>query len=313
MTVTLRSPAITDPELLAFAHDVGSSGAVAVAGSRTRWRLGGELEEGTRIVSAPTGIVDYKPEEMTVRVRAGTSVAELHAELANAGQLSPLPERGGTVGGAIAVGENCLAVLGRGRTRTCLLQVRYVSGEGRLISGGGNTVKNVSGFDIPRLIVGSLGTLGLIGEVLLRTNPIPEITVLVSATNVDPVAVADVVLRPNFILWDGSTTWVELGGNAKAVAAELVKLRSIGSFSEVADRPKLGPHRWSLKPSDLSQCGRTFDTGDFVASIGVGTVFASKPQPARTLSPGVAKIHARMKANFDPAGRLNPGRRPGGT
>src|SRR4051812_7469403 len=104
---------------------------------------------------------------MTVRVRVGTTVAELHEALRAHGQRSALPERGGTVGGAIAVGHNDLHVLGRGRVRDAVLQLRYVSADGRLITGGGTTVKNVSGFDLPRLMVGALGTLGVLAEAVL--------------------------------------------------------------------------------------------------------------------------------------------------
>lgn len=309
MTSALPLAEVTDPVLKVFADEVGVTGDVAVAGSRTRWSVGGELADRCRVISAPKGIVEYHPEEMTVRVRAGTSVSELDQILAKSGQHTALPSRSGTVGGALAVGENCLRTLGRGRVRTCLLQVRYVSSDGALVTGGGTTVKNVSGFDLPRLMVGSLGTLGLFAEVLLRTNPTPEVSLLIKSDDVDPFEVLNVVLAPSMILWNGTTTWVELVGNPKAVDAEVNGLKRVGSFS-AATMPPLGPHRWSLRPSDLPDCGAAFDTGDFVASIGVGTVFGEKPQPIRTLEPGVAVLHQRMKAQFDPAGRLNPGRSP---
>ena len=311
MTKTVLSAEVTDPVLIAFAKEVGSSGPVSVAGSKTRWSVGGPLAKKARTISAPSGIVDYQPEEMTVRVRAGTTVAELDTVLRQAGQQTALPKRSGTVGGALAVGENCLHSLGRGRVRNCLLQVRYVSADGVLVTGGGTTVKNVSGFDLPRLMVGSLGTLGLFAEVLLRTNPAPEISVMVKSDDTDPFEVFRTILNPNVILWDGTTTWVELIGNRAAVLAEAKKLGQLGRFSETVISPPLPPYRWSLKPSDIAECGKAHDTGTFVASIGVGTVFATKPAPTRELDPGVASIHHRMKAEFDPTGRLNPGRVPG--
>ena len=163
---------VTDQVLLDFAAEVGESGPVAVEGNRTRWALGGPGTAGTRLINAPTGVVNYVPDEMTVQVRCGTTVEELHALLAEKGQRTGLPERGGSVGGALAVGENSLHVLGRGRVREAALQVRYVSDEARVVTGGGPTVKNVTGFDLPRLLVGSLGTLGLLAEATLRTNPI---------------------------------------------------------------------------------------------------------------------------------------------
>ena len=305
------SPEVTDEVLLEFAEEVGSSGPVTIAGSKTRWDTGGPLAEGTREIKAPAGIVEYRPEEMTVRVLAGTEVSTLDRTLRKAGQHVALPKRSGTVGGALAVGENCLATLGLGRIRTCLLQVKYVSADGLLVTGGGTTVKNVSGFDLPRLMVGSLGTLGLFGEVLLRTNPSSELSVLARSDDADPFQVLDVLLKPNVILWDGSATWVEFTGSQRALESQAKKLKQIATFSETTVRPELPSERWSLSPSELRNLPTHHDTGDFVASIGVGTVFASKQQPKRQLDPGVAVIQERMKAQFDPSGRLNPGRTPG--
>lgn len=301
---------VRDRVLLDFAAEVGESGSVAVEGGRTRWTLGGPAAEGTRLVRAPTGIVDYVPDEMTVQVRCGTPVAELHSALGEKGQRTGLPERGGTVGGALAVGENSLHVLGRGRVREAALQVRYVSDDGRVITGGGPTVKNVTGFDLPRLLVGSLGTLGLLAEVILRTNPIPACTRWLRSDDLDPFVVNTVVLRPSAVLWDGTTTWVELEGHAPAVDAEQERLAAHGSLSEVEGPPALPPHRWSLTPGKLRDTSR-FGQEPFVASVGVGTVWASNPQPAQAPDPVVDALAQRVKGRFDPAGRLNPGRVPG--
>ncbi|MDO8390089.1 MAG: FAD-binding protein [Actinomycetota bacterium] len=303
-------PLAADPVLAAFAAAVGVDGPVAVEGNRTRWATGGALAAGTRLVQAPTGIVHHQAEEMIVCVRAGTPMAELAAALRDRGQRCALADLGGTVGGAIAVGENHLLVLGCGTVRSSVLEVRYVSAEGRLIRGGGPTVKNVTGFDLPRLLVGSLGTLGLIAEVILRTNPLPATSVWAMAADADPFAVRDALLRPAAVLWDGDTTWVNVEGHAPDVRAQLAGLRALGSFTEVAGPPALPTHRWSLAPADLRQLDST-EMGAFVASVGVGMVFAERPQPPRTLSPAVAALSARVKANFDPTGRLNPGRAPG--
>ena len=306
MTATL---AVNDPTLLAFADEVGDTDAVAIEGARTRWALGGAPEGSPRVLRAPQGIVEYKPEEMTVQVRAGTSVADLHAALAEKGQRTALPERGGTVGGALAVGENDLRALGLGRTRESLLQVRYVSAEGKIVSSGGPTVKNVSGFDLPRLMVGSLGTLGCIAEVILRTNPIPAQSRWLRAEGVDPQAVFDELLHPSAVLFDGAAVWVQLEGHGPDVDQQAHVLAELGLF-EPAEVPVLPKHRWSLSPSEAA----SFTPADgerFVAVIGLGLVFTDSPQPARKLDPAVAVITDRMKQNFDPIGRLNPGRLPG--
>lgn len=296
-----------DPVLDEFAEVVGSSAPIAVSGGRTRWNLGGPLTAGTTTISAPTGIVDYIPEEMIVTVRAGTPVSELHGELAERGQWTALPERGGTVGGAVAVGQNHHERPVRGDVRSAVLQVRYVSAEGRLITGGGPTVKNVSGFDLPRLLTGSLGTLGCIAEVILRTNPIPAETRWFESGDVDPFAIQRTLLAPGPVLWDGTSTKVMVFGHPPTVAASIEELASIGTFEECAAPDAPTGHRWSLRPSDLRDL-TAFDTGEFVAEVGIGVLHAAMPQPTTPLPPANRRIHERMKAEFDPTNRLNPGR-----
>ncbi len=319
MNSTSTPPAMLtslDPVLDAFAHEVGDDGPVAVVGGKTRWGTGGPVDERVRLVRAPLGIVEYIPEEMIVTVRAGTTVAELHAELAARGQRTALPQRSdtATVGGAFAVGQNDVAMLGRGTIRSALLQVRYVSAEGRMITGGGPTVKNVTGFDLPRLMVGALGTLGLLAEVIIRTNPIPAASVWLRSDDADPFGARDAVLAPSVVLWDGTSTWVQLEGHPPDVEAETRALATVASFAETDGPPPLPPQRWSLSPAELRHLGdrpAAPDTGSFVAGIGTGLVFAQRPQPPRTIDPVIAGVSARMKQHFDPTGRLNPGRTPG--
>jgi FAD/FMN-containing dehydrogenase len=300
-----------DEALLGFAAEVGDTDPVAIAGGRTGWDVGGELPADTRILAAPAGVLDHKPEEMTVSVRAGTLVADLHAALAEAGQRTGLPERGGTVGGALSVGYNHLDVLSRGRVREALLQVTYVSAEGRIVTGGGPTVKNVSGFDLPRLVVGSLGTIGLVAEVILRTNPIPDRSVWLTAEDADPFAVPGVVLRPGAVLWDGGRTWVHLEGYEADVVADQKRLDPLGRWAVTAGPPDLPAHRWSLAPSQLQPVlAASGLVGPWVASVGVGTVWASSPQVRPAPSPALVILSRRVKEQFDPTGRLNPGRDP---
>jgi FAD/FMN-containing dehydrogenase len=300
-----------DGALGAFAAEIGASGPVAVEGARTRWGTGGELAPGARLVRAPAGIVEHRPEEMTVRVLAGTSVEELHCELGALGQRTALPRRGGTVGGALAVGENDLCVLGRGRVRDALLQVRYVSAEGAVVTGGGPTVKNVTGYDLCRLLVGSLGTLGLIGEVILRTNPVPSVSRWFRAKGADPFATFDVLFRPSAVLFDGAATWVQIEGHAADVEAEQRALDAVptagAGWTECDDGPVLPPHRWSFRPSELQNLDHAA-LGAYVASIGVGTVFAWHAPLPRPQAPALRALAERVKHAFDPAGRLNPGR-----
>ncbi|MFV0257832.1 MAG: FAD-binding protein [Acidimicrobiales bacterium] len=311
-----RAPA--HPAVAEFAAEVGETGPVAARGKGTAWTVGGHLAPEVRIVAAPAGVVDHTPAEMTVRVLAGTPVAELDAVLADRGQRCALPERGGTVGGAVAVGHDHLSRRGRGTVAASVLQVRYVSAEGRVITGGGPTVKNVTGFDLPRLMVGSLGTLGLVAEVILRTNPRPVTACWLRSDDADPFSAGTTVLRPGSVLWDGGSSWVELEGHAPDVAADRARLGRLGHWVEVGGPPPLPPHRWSLTPARLrdlvpgtaegSEPLPLREPGTFVASIGVGTVWSAAAPPPRTVSPPVAALSARLKHNFDPDGRLAPGR-----
>src|SRR4029077_12080729 len=120
---------------------------------------------------------------------------------------------GATVGGVLAVGRSGIRRLGYGPVRDTLLEARYVSAEGRRVKAGGPVVKNVSGFDLCRLLVGSLGTLGLLAQVVLRCRPLPAVSRWL-AGGADPFDLLGRLYRPSSILWDGTTTWVLLEGHA---------------------------------------------------------------------------------------------------
>jgi glycolate oxidase FAD binding subunit len=285
-------------DLAAFADEVGATGPVTPLGGNTQWRVSSPPH---RVVRAPAGIVTHEPAELTVRVRAGTPVAELAAALAEHGQMVPLdpedPERA-TVGGVLAEGASGLRRLRYGAVRDTLLEVRYVSADGRLVKAGGPVVKNVSGFDLCRLLVGSKGTLGVIAEVVLRLRPVPTVTRWLMGRG-DPFLLRRRLAQPSSILWDGAMTWVLLEGHPADVAAEAAVIG--GGFVDVAGPPRLPAPRVSLRPSDLRSL-----TGEFVAEVGVGTVHV--PEPADAAAPERVDLHQRVKELFDPTNRLNPGR-----
>ncbi len=298
---------VIDHVIQEFAIEVGSVGPIAIEGGKTRWNLKGVPIPEARLLSAPNGIVTYKPEEMIVTVRAGTTVADLHKHIEEQGQRTSLPDRGGTVGGAIAVGENDLNVLGKGRVRDAVLQMRYISSEGEIISSGAPVVKNVSGFNLHKLLVGSFGTLGLIAEVTLRTNPIPAETLWLTAATKNPMMIFNSLYKPAAVLWDGETIWVHLEGYKPDVENQKDTLSKIGNFEEIEGAPGLPRYRWSLPPASVCNIDRS-ETGNFVASIGVGTLWADRPQSGKGRDPTSAKIMQALKTQFDPNGRLNPGR-----
>ncbi len=313
MTRPVRSLVTTDEPLQDFAAEVGTTGPVVAVGGRTQWGVGGAPDPSAREVRAPGGVVAHEPAEMIVRVRCGTPVAELDAALAERGQMVALdpvdPERA-TVGGVLAVGHSGPRRLGWGPVRDTVLEARFVSAEGQLIRAGGPVVKNVSGFDLCRLLVGSLGTLGLLAEVVLRVRPSPPVSVWLRGEVDGPDRLRRVLLRPSSILWNGTATWVLLEGHGADVEAQTKALGS--AFEPVGGPPPLPRQaRWSVVPSAIQEAVALLDPGTFVAEVGVGVVHASTPTPAppvRPVNPATAAIHRRIKDNFDPSRRLNPGR-----
>jgi FAD/FMN-containing dehydrogenase len=292
----------------AFAAQIGTTGPVAVAGGRTQWHVGGAVDADARLVPAPVGVVAVHAAEMTVRVGAGTTIAALHAELAETGQTTALDgAAGATVGGTLAVGHGALRRLRVGPVRDTLLEARYVSSEGRVIVAGGPTVKNVTGYDLCRLLVGSLGTLGFLGEVLLRTRPLPDAAQWLAGP-VAPQPVLDALYRPSCVLWDGTTTWALVVGYEPDVEAETAVGERLG-LRPVDGAPELPPVRSSVRPGALVTLPQRA-TGRFVAQIGVGVVHAEGPIAVAEPSDAVRTLHRRLKHEFDPAGRCNPGRDP---
>jgi FAD/FMN-containing dehydrogenase len=286
-----------------FAEEVGAKDPVVPVGGRTQWSVGGTPSPDAREVRAPNGIVEFSPAEMIVRVRAGTPVVDVDAALAEAGQTVALPDwSGATVGGVLAVGHSGLRRLGWGPVRNTLLEARYVSAEGKLVKAGGPVVKNVTGFDLCRLLVGSLGTVGILAEVVLRTRPRPAVSRWFAKQGADPFEVRAALLAPSSILWDGDTTWVLLEGNGADVASEHGRIG--GGFAEVGGPPPIpSVGRESRRPDELREL-----QGAFVAEVGVGTVHRATPVDPRPMDPVLAELQRRVKTVFDPTGRLNPGR-----
>ena len=121
-------------------------------------------------------IVDYEPNDFTITVEAGMTLAELQRQLAVNGQFLPLDhpqfERA-SLGGICAVGRGGLRRNSFGGPRDWLIGMRMVQADGTPIKGGGKVVKNVSGYDLPKLFAGSLGTLGVIVELTFKLRPLP--------------------------------------------------------------------------------------------------------------------------------------------
>lgn len=280
-----------------FAAQVGASDPVTITGSGTR---SGAVAD-VRTVSAPAGIERIDAAEMVVECGAGTPVDDLLAALGEHGQTVALPP-GGTVGGALAAGRSDITRLGHGAMRDALLQTRYVSASGKLTKAGGPTVKNVSGFDLCRLFVGSYGTLGFFGDVILRTRPVARCSGWYTSGR-DPVELLRSLYRPVSLLWDGESTRIRLDGDTADISrtVERFELRSVDGAPTVP-----GPHRWSVTPADAIEAARSV-AGSFLVELGVGVIHHTEPQERRAVDEATRALHGRIKHRFDPTERLNPG------
>jgi len=112
--------------------------------------------------------------------------------------------------------------------------------------------------------------------------------------------------RPVAILWDGETTWLRLDGDPDDVDATAVASK----LQQVDGPPPLpGPYRWSVPPGELRAL-RSETAASFVAQIGVGVVHRSERQPHHPTDAAIRQLHDRIKQQFDPSGRMNPGLDP---
>ncbi|MBS0302973.1 MAG: glycolate oxidase subunit GlcE [Proteobacteria bacterium] len=138
----------------------------------------GQLLHGELLDTRPlAGIEAYEPSELVVTVGAGTRLLDLQARLAEHGQYLPFepPQFGSssTVGGMVAAGLAGPARASVGGVREHVLGVQVLNGKGELLKFGGQVMKNVAGYDVSRLMAGSLGTLGVIVQVSLKVLPLP--------------------------------------------------------------------------------------------------------------------------------------------
>ncbi|WP_437203854.1 FAD-binding oxidoreductase [Planctomicrobium sp. SH664] len=147
------------------------------AGGRTMWPAGTSAVSGDSITVSTTGLsrlIDYPTRDLTITVEAGMRVAELRKILKAQEQQLPIdiPQADrATIGGAIATNTSGPGRFGYGTLRDYVIGISAVDGQGRLYSAGGRVVKNVAGYDLCKLLIGSRGTLGIITQVTFKLRP----------------------------------------------------------------------------------------------------------------------------------------------
>ncbi|PTX60324.1 glycolate oxidase FAD binding subunit [Melghirimyces profundicolus] len=163
-------------DLLRHADEKGWK--VTVTGGGSKRGYGGLRERYDMMLSLADlrGVVEHRRGDMTVTVRAGTPIRELADHLAEHGQRLPCDPRWpgtATIGGVVAANETGPRRLAFGAPRDFVLGLRVICPDGRILRTGGKVVKNVAGYDMNKLFVGSMGTLGVMSEITVKLRPLP--------------------------------------------------------------------------------------------------------------------------------------------
>jgi glycolate oxidase FAD binding subunit len=321
-----------------------------VAGGSKRFY--GESFEALPVdVSGHSGVIDYDPAELVITLRAGCKLLEVETLLADHRQMfgfePPCFGRDATIGGTVASGLAGPRRAFAGGTRDFVLGVKILDGRGEINHFGGRVIKNVAGFDVSRLMVGSLGTLGIILEVSIRVIPTYETEATLAFEHHGPGAhirwINELGSEPYPIsaaLWVDGRSLLRLSGSTQGVAHAAQRLggdpadfcwrdlkeQTFDFFDE--EQPLT---RVSVPPAsddwlgDLPQLiewggAQRWIRGEVdIASLRQqaadrgGSVCAFRRHGAdipvfHPLPPAMLKLQRNLKSSFDPAGIFNPGR-----
>jgi len=294
------------------------------------------------------GIVDYEPTELVVTARCGTPLSELEKILETNRQYLPFEPPhfgpGATLGGCVAAGLSGPRRASAGALRDFVLGVKLIDGRGEALAFGGRVMKNVAGYDVSRLVAGSLGTLGLIAEVSLKLAPRPaaEVTLRLEAPQARALELmnrwAAQPLPVSATAWHDGQLTVRLSGSEAGVRAAAGKIggnpleneywialreqraaffagpEPLWRLALPSTTPPLelegrqliewgGALRWLKSPARADEVRK--------AMKGHATLFRASDRSAgafAALDPVLMRVHRELKAAFDPAGILNPGR-----
>ena len=323
-----------------------------IVGGDTKRFYGRTIEGQTLGTRGHSGILRHDPAELVLTARSGTSLAEIEAALASKGQRLPFEPPhfgpGATLGGTVACGLAGPARAWSGPLRDYVLGVRALTGDGRVLRFGGEVMKNVAGYDVARLMAGSLGILGILLDVSLKVLPLPpgertlalemdEATALVHlaelARSALPLSAGSWIDGRAYLRFEGSDA--TLDEVQRRVGGEVIA-DSRGFWSGLREQhhpffagdaplwrctlPPLAP-RLSLDGTPLIEwngpqrwyrCPPGVTAFDAAAAVGGhATLFRHTPDAGETFAPlpaALLRLHRALKREFDPAGILNPGR-----
>lgn len=182
----------SEEEIAEIVHKANADNTtIEIVGGGTRLGLGNPVQADMQLsTSKLSGITLYEPGALTIVAKAGTPIAEIEKALAKEGQHLPFepadyrPLMGSngepTIGGIVACGISGPKRFQGGACRDCLIGVRFINGAGDIVKNGGRVMKNVTGYDLVKLLAGSFGTLGILSEVSFKVLPLAEKTTTIA-------------------------------------------------------------------------------------------------------------------------------------
>lgn len=323
-----------------------------IVGGASKAFLGRMTQSEAFPVSAHRGVVAYEPTELVITARAGTPLTEIETLLSSSGQMLAFepPHFGATatLGGTVAAALSGPRRAYAGAVRDFVLGVKMLNGEGRLLSFGGQVMKNVAGYDVPRLMVGAMGTLGVLLEVSLKVLPVPAESASLGFTMDAAAAIeqmnawAGAPLPLSGAYHENNRLTIRLAGTTGGVAQAVERLggdvlEDTGCWRALREQQleffdtRMPLWRLSVPPATppLALPGDTLmdwggalrwlksdASGEVIRSAAAGAgghamLFRNGDRRAeiyQPLSPALLGLHQRLKASFDPKGVLNRGR-----
>jgi len=344
--VDLIEASSTDEVAEALRRASAAGTTVAIVGGRTHADRGNPVEvEEELSIRGIDRVVQYDPAEMLAVVEAGCTIGRLHDVLADGGQEWPVEApAGATVGGTIAAAPSSPRRLRMGPLRDTVVELELVTGDGRRVRSGARTVKSVQGYDVHRLATGSLGTLGAIVRVALKLRPLPMSRRLLIARRGGLDAgrrSLEAIPLPSGVVATAQRVEIALEGWPDEIEEQTEAARAVVDELEVVDGGRLAGAdaiaapviaEVAVAPSRLGVVLAGED--EWRALIGVGIAWVGLPDDGERLralrsrvaeAAGIApvihgpgglgdapiaapEVHRRLKAAFDPAGVLAPGR-----